>query len=103
MNLEEIAFKIIANAGEARAKISEALDATERKDFKKAGELLDKAEEHITAAHKVHLEVVQKEASGEKIQPTLLLIHGMDIMLVAESEKDMAKRIIRMEKARGNS
>lgn len=98
MNLEEIAFKIIACSGEARSKIAEAMDACEMGFFEKAEKLIEEAEENLLEAHNVHVQVCQKEASGEKINPTLLLIHGMDLMLVTESERDMAKRMLRFAK-----
>lgn len=98
MNLEEIAFKIIANSGEARSKIAEAMDACEMGLFEKAEKLIEEAEKNLLEAHNAHVQVCQKEACGEPVTPTLLLIHGMDLMLVTESERDMAKRALRIAK-----
>lgn len=96
MDLEQVAFQIIANSGEARSKISEAMDACEEGRLEKAEKLIEEAEKNLLAAHDTHMKVCQKEACGENIQPTLLLIHGMDLMLVTESERDMAKRMLRI-------
>ncbi|WP_422449127.1 PTS lactose/cellobiose transporter subunit IIA [Thermoanaerobacterium sp. DL9XJH110] len=98
MDLEQIAFQIIANSGEARSKISEAMDACEDGQLDRAEKLIEEAEKSLLVAHDIHMKVCQKEASGESIQPTLLLIHGMDLMLVTESERDMAKRMVRIAK-----
>lgn len=98
INIEEIAFKIIANSGEARAKISDAMDAIEEGQFELAVQLVEQAEENLLEAHNVHMQIVQKEACGERINPTLLLIHAMDIMLITEAERDLVKRILRMYK-----
>lgn len=102
MNLEKVAFQIISNSGEARSKIAEAMNKCEKGQWDEAKKLIEEAEKNLLDAHDVHMKICQKEASGENIQPTLLLIHAMDLMLVTESERDMAKRFLRITKKMSN-
>lgn len=99
-DVEQIAFKMISNSGEARSKIVEALDLCEEKKYEKAKELLKEAREHTKNAHDSHRKNLQQSAAGEESDINLLLIHAMDLMLVAESETEMAHRIINLERSR---
>ena len=100
MDIERISFQMISNAGEARNMIYEALDLIRDREYKKAEDRIKEAEELILKAHECHTKLVKEEAKGNTITPELLLVHAMDILLVAESERDITKKIMEIDIAR---
>jgi len=101
--IAEIAMQIIAHAGEARSRVYEALEACIKKDFKRGRKLIGEAEKYIVEANKVSHSILSKEARGENIPVTLLLIHALDILMASIIERDLAKRLIRILEAVNNS
>lgn len=99
MNVEKISFNIISNAGEARNLIYDALDEIKDKNYDKATDKIKKAESLIFYAHEEHVKLITEEAKGNKINLELLLIHAMDILMAAESERDIAKKIMEILKS----
>ncbi len=102
MNTERISFEMISNAGQARNLILDAMDFIRDEKYAEAENLIKDAEALILKAHKYHLDMVSKEAKGEKVPIDLLLVHAMNILLVAESERDMSKKIMEIDLARRN-
>lgn len=100
MDTERISFQMISNAGEARNIIYEALDLIRDREYKEAENRIKEAEELILRAHESHARLVKEEAKGNTITPELLLVHAMDILLVAESERDITKKIMEIDIAR---
>lgn len=103
--IEEIIFSIIIHGGNARAKAYEALRFAQDGDFIKAKESLDDAEKEIKQAHSIQTNIIQKEASGEKVKMTVLFVHAQDHLMTAISEKglienmiDLYERIDKLEK-----
>ena len=76
--LENVSFQIISYAGSAKAKCYEALQAVK--------------------AHKVHTQLIQKEANNEAVTPTLLLIHAEDQLMNAEISREYLLEIIALQK-----
>lgn len=100
MDIERISFEMISSAGEARNLIYEALDHIRDREYEGAEKKIKEAEKLILLAHENHVNVVKEEARGNKVDPEILLVHAMDILLVAESERDMTKKIMEIDLAR---
>ena len=64
--MELICFQLIANSGAAKSCFVEAIQAAKKGLFEDAKAKLVEAEEAFVEAHKIHAELIQKEASGEK-------------------------------------
>ena len=79
--LELVSFKIIS-ASEG--------------DFELAKAKIKEGEESFNGGHSAHGELIQKEASGEHVVPTILLMHAEDQLMSAETIKVMALEIIRL-------
>ena len=60
----EAAMEIIAKAGAARSCAFAAIHRAKAFDFGGAAEQLDEAERYATEAHKVHTELLVREAGG---------------------------------------
>ncbi|TDW16528.1 PTS system cellobiose-specific IIA component [Breznakia blatticola] len=96
--MELISFQIISSVGTARSMYIEAIQAAKNKDFAKAKELISEGEKISIEGHHAHAALVQKEADGEKIQTTLLLIHAEDQLMSAEGFKIIAEELVELYK-----
>lgn len=85
--IELICFEIINNAGEATAHYSEALQNAKKGLFERADLEVEEGNKYFNLSHKVHSKLIQKEASGEKFEITLLLVHAEDQLMFAENTK----------------
>lgn len=82
--MEEISMIIIANAGEARGLAFQALRAVrDEKDYDKAKEFIDKANEYSIIAHQAQTDLLIAGANGENIDVDVLLVHSQDHLMTA--------------------
>ena len=82
--MELICFQLIANSGAAKSS------------FVDANAKLVEAEEAFVEAHKIHAELIQKEASGEKTEFSLLFMHAEDQMASTEIVQLLAQELIEL-------
>ena len=92
----EIATKVITHAGDARSKIIRALNAAYDGDFLKALDLINQAEIELRLAHRIQTEIIQAEARGDVVNMSLLLNHAQDTLMVAMSEMNLARQMVRL-------
>ncbi|WP_373897906.1 PTS lactose/cellobiose transporter subunit IIA [Haloimpatiens sp. FM7315] len=97
-NLEQIAFQIISYAGEAKSLLFEALKDAREENFILAEDKVKQAESSILKAHESHFSLIQKEASGDKVQVSLLLMHAEDQLITVETIKSLTLELIEMNK-----
>ena len=105
---EEIMEKImtgVAVAGTAKSLGKEALIKANQGEFEEARALLSEAKKTFVEVHGCHFEFIQKEASGEKIDICLLLIHMEDHIITTslfldslEDQINLIERIDKLEK-----
>lgn len=96
--MEEIAMKIIANAGAARSGAFEALAKAKQGDFIKATELLEASDKYAREAHKAHSVLLTMYANGEFDQSDVLISHAQDHLMCAELAKELISEIIELRK-----
>ncbi|CAM4062418.1 PTS cellobiose transporter subunit IIA [Bacillus manliponensis] len=94
--LETIAFHLILHGGNARSCAMEALQLAKQGEFKEAEIKLQEAENELKAAHKLQTELIQKEAGGEKTEPTLLMVHAQDHLMNAMTVKELVNEFIHL-------
>ncbi|WP_306484607.1 PTS lactose/cellobiose transporter subunit IIA [Anaerococcus sp.] len=94
----EVAFQIIVHAGESRSLSSEAMDACENYDFKKAEELLKKANDEFLECHQIQTDLLTAEANGEKNEINIIFIHSQDHLTMATMAMENARRWIEINK-----
>ncbi len=87
-------FNIISNVGTARSNYIEAIQAVKNEKPEEAKQLMSEGSKAYSLGHKVHMEFIQKEASGDTVIPTLLLIHAEDLMMSAEVFMLMAEEFM---------
>lgn len=93
---EDVAFSIIAAAGDGRGKVSAALKEAHKGNFVKAKELLAEADAHFLKAHNLQTEkLLQKEAAGELQGPfNVLISHAQDYVMTGMTMRDMAVELV---------
>lgn len=96
MTIEEISFNIILHAGDSKSLAMEAIQDAKKYCFSDAMEKLAKANEAFAEAHHFQLELIQKEAEGEKNDISVLLIHSQDHIMGATLFCDMANETIEL-------
>ncbi|GAA0076755.1 PTS lactose/cellobiose transporter subunit IIA [Clostridium sp. CTA-5] len=97
-NLEEISFQLISNSGEARSLLFEALRESREGNFEEAEKKIEEAETSMLKAHESHFSLIQQEASGNKVEISLLLMHAEDQLITTETLKSIVKEMILMNK-----
>ena len=93
-DLETICFQIISNVGGARSSYIEAIQKAKHGDFSGAAECIRAGQEMFLRGHEVHFELIQKEARGEAVGSSLILIHAEDQLMSAEGFKIVAEEMI---------
>ena len=103
--IELTAFSIISNVGMAKSLAIEALrDAREGKyneAEKKMAEVFGNVE-IVTKGHHAHTSLIQKEAAGEKVELSLIIMHAEDQLMSTETTKLLIEEMIEMFKQLNN-
>lgn len=92
--LEMTCFEMISAVGSARSSYIEAIHAAKVGDYDKANQLIEEGNDSFLEGHKVHLQLIQNEASGKKNEMSLLLVHSEDQLMSAEGFKILALELI---------
>ena len=87
-------FQVISKTGEAKSNYISAIYSAKQGDFEKAKELVELGNKSFLEAHRLHGELIQKEAQGEKPELTLLLIHAEDQLNSTETIKVLVEEMI---------
>ena len=97
-DMELICFKIISAVGEAKSDYISALEAAKKGEFEKAEELIKHGDSCYLNGHKQHGELIAQEASGQKTEICLLLMHAEDQLMAAETIKLLVVELIALYK-----
>lgn len=92
--MEMTCFEMISAVGSARSSYIEAIHAAKVGDYDKANQLIEEGNSSFLEGHKVHLQLIQNEASGKKNEMSLLLVHSEDQLMSAEGFKILALELI---------
>ncbi|MCL5036174.1 MAG: PTS lactose/cellobiose transporter subunit IIA [Chloroflexi bacterium] len=98
MNQEEAALQLILHGGDARALSYDALKAAKSGDFREAEIKLKKAGEALAGAHAAQKSLLEKEARGEALTPTFLLVHAHGHVMTASAELSLIEQMIDLYK-----
>ncbi|MBS4750356.1 PTS lactose transporter subunit IIA [Granulicatella sp. zg-ZJ] len=93
-----LGFEIVAYAGDARSALLDALSKAKEGHFEEAQELIAEAQENIKNAHKTQTDMLAKEASGDDIEMSFIMIHGQDHLMTTLLLKDLVEHIIYLYK-----
>ena len=96
--MELICFQIISAVGTARSSYIEAIQEAKKGNFERAEELIKEGAEVFVQGHHAHFKLIQQEASGQAVIPTLMLMHAEDQLMSADSFKIIAEEFIEVYK-----
>lgn len=91
VDLYEVAFGLILNAGNSKSNSLMSIEASREFNFEEAEELIKQAEEELHLAHQTQTELIQNEASGEKSEVNIILVHAQDHLTTAMIMIEQAK------------
>ncbi|WP_110953515.1 PTS lactose/cellobiose transporter subunit IIA [Anaerosinus massiliensis] len=91
---EETLMMMILGAGEANRLAISALGEVRNKNFAKARELIKEASKKSLETHKIQTELIQREASNEKMELGLLTVHAQDHLMNAILVIDLVEELI---------
>lgn len=96
-NLQAI-MGLIMNGGNAKSSAFEAIKAAKNGDFTKADAKLKEADKFLVDAHNSQTGMLTKEANGEHVPITLLMVHSQDHIMNAITFRDLAGEIVDLYK-----
>ena len=94
----ELSFQIISNVGMAKSLAMEALYAAKEGNFEVVEEKLSESKKFYVEGHKMHASLIQKEASGEKLEFSLMLMHAEDQLMNVDTITLLVTEMIEMYK-----
>lgn len=85
--LTQISMEIIIHAGAAQSMLMQVVKGlSSEMDEALARRKLEEAKDEISKAHATQTAIIQSEASGEKIEYSLLFNHAQDTLMMAQAE-----------------
>ncbi|RDY27311.1 PTS lactose/cellobiose transporter subunit IIA [Romboutsia weinsteinii] len=100
----ELSFEIIGYAGNAKGIAFEAIEKAKSGDIDGAREMLKESKDESNKAHRCQTELIQQEASGNKVEMSVVLVHAQDHLMntmnyqmLAESIIDLHEKIVKLE------
>ena len=97
---ELICMQMITNSGSAKSSYIEAIQKAKEGAFDEAERLMEEGDQFFSEAHGVHGNLLAQEASGEKVEFALILMHAEDQMASTEMTRVMAGEIIALYRAK---
>lgn len=95
---EQTLCNLIVHGGDARCAAKEAAEHAAERNWEQAEEALKRANEAQLAAHKIQAEILHREARGEPIPFSILLVHSLDLLLLAWAEIDYAEQFVKLHR-----
>jgi len=100
--MEQILFQLILHAGSSRSFAKEAGQYAEEGDWEAAEKALEEANQEQNKAHKVNTTIITKAARGEDLEISVLLVHALDLLMLAWSEIDYTEQYLHVLKRMNN-
>ncbi len=97
---ELICMQMITNSDSAKSSYIEAIQKAKEGAFDEAERLMEEGDQFFSEAHGVHGNLLAQEASGEKVEFALILMHAEDQMASTEMARVMAGEIIALYRAK---
>lgn len=92
--ITQMAYSMIASAGDAQALQFKALEDAKKADFGAAEEKLGEADELLLKAHELQTNLIKDEANGVKNELSVLLIHAQGYVNNAILNKKLIEQMI---------
>lgn len=93
---EQTLFNLILHAGNARSKAKEAAEFAGEDNWEAAEAAFEEANAEQLKAHEINADIIRMEAGGESVPFSVLLMHSMDLLLLAWSEIDYTENHMKL-------
>ena len=80
----ELSFEIIGYAGNAKGMAFEAISKAKAGNIDEARALLKESKDEVNNAHKCQTQLIQQEASGNKTDVSVVLIHLLSQQVLSQ-------------------
>ena len=97
-DMEQFLFNLILHAGSARSFAKEAGQYAEEGNWEEAAKATRGANDEQNEAHKINTTLITKAARGEQVDFSVLLVHALDLLMLAWSEIDYTEQYINVLK-----
>lgn len=94
---------LILHSGNTKSECMEALQLAKAGKIGEAKEKIEQANEALINAHHSQTGLLTKEASGEKVELTMLLIHAQDHLMNAITFRDLTIEMIELHERLGGN
>ena len=88
------AMGLIANGGNAKSWAFEAIRLAKKGDIEGAREKLKESDKSLLEAHNSQTNMLTKEAQGDHMHVTLLVVHSQDHLMNAITFRDLAGEMV---------
>lgn len=96
--VQEIAFKIILDSGNARTLVHEGFKAMREGAFKEAEDKLEEANDSLIKAHNVQTQLLHDYANGTEITMEVIMVHAQDHLMTTMTIREIAIEMLMMHK-----
>jgi len=94
MKDEMLWLQLITEVGNARSRYIEAIQEAKAGNYDACNELLKQGNDAYAKGYRVHVDLIRREAGGEKGELSILLVHGEDLLMSAESFKILCQEFL---------
>ncbi len=98
LDWEQTLFTTILHAGNARSAAREAVERAVAGEWEEAERLLKEADDEQVKAHQMEAKILHTEARGEQVPFSILLVHALDLVILAGIEIDNAKELLKLHR-----
>jgi len=95
---EQTLCNLIVLGGDARCAAREAAEYASEHQWAAAEEAMQRANEAQLKAHKIQAEILHREARGETPPFSILLVHSIDLLVLAWAEIDYTEQFIKLHR-----
>lgn len=96
MSSEMIALRIIASAGDGKAKAFDALEEAKKGNFEAANQLIEESDNVSVDAHQAQTDLLVSFANGEATDMDVLLVHAQDHLMTGILAQELIREMIKM-------
>ena len=94
MSSELEILEIISSVGQARNCYVQAIQEAKSKNYESCNDLIRQGNELYAKGHRIHQQMIQQEAGGDKVELNILLTHAQDQLMSAESFKILCDEFV---------
>jgi len=88
--IQEVAFKIILESGDARSLVHEAFQLMRDSSFEEAETKLEEANDSLTTAHQSQTQLLHNYANGEDVTMDVIMVHAQDHLMTTMTIREVA-------------